>query len=123
MRQALLGLDLGTSAVKALICDEQGHMLGRGEAEHPIHHPKPGAAEQDPHAWWQATRSAISQAVAAAGAPEIAAIGLTGQMHGTVLLDRDGVPVRPAIIWADSRSADQVQEITSRVGGERLIEI
>ncbi len=121
--RALLGLDLGTSSVKALICDENGHLLGRGEAEHPILRPALGAAEQDPEAWWRATKIAIAKAVAQANRTDITAIGLTGQMHGTVLLERDGTPVLPAIIWADSRSSAQVQEITSIVGAQRLIQI
>ncbi|MFL5759280.1 MAG: xylulokinase [Thermomicrobiales bacterium] len=123
MEEALLGLDLGTSAVKALICDERGRVLGRGHAEHPINRPVPGAAEQDPEDWWQAVKVATWQALAGRGSSKIAAIGLTGQMHGTILLDRHDRPVLPAIIWADARSRAEVEAITATIGSPRLIQI
>lgn len=124
MATGFLGLDLGTSAVKALLVDEEGRVLGRGAAEHPTSHPHPGCAEQDPADWWAAAVAAVRAAVGEAGAGgEVAAIGLSGQMHGTVLLGEEGRPVAPAIIWADQRSARQVAEITARVGAERLIEL
>jgi xylulokinase len=123
MSGAPLGLDLGTTAVKALICDAQGRVLGRGAAEHPISQSFPGAAEQDPEDWWTAAVLAVKQALSAYGGNEIAAIGLTGQMHGTVLLDNENSPVMPAIIWADTRSSSEVREITSLIGVQRLIEI
>jgi xylulokinase len=123
MTRALLGIDLGTSAVKALIVDEGGRVLGRGSAEYPISRPFAGAAEQNPADWWRATKDAVRQALAALGAAQIEAIGLTGQMHGTVLLDGIGEPVMPAIIWADTRADVEVREITASVGAERLIQI
>jgi xylulokinase len=123
MSGALLGLDLGTSAVKALICDDRGHVLGRGAAEHPISQPFPGAAEQDPDDWWNAAVTAVKQALSEYGGNDIAAIGLTGQMHGTVLLDKENALVMPAIIWADTRSSSEVREISSAIGKQRLIQI
>ena len=122
----LLGIDLGTSAVKALLVDAQGTTGAVASAEYPILHPRPGCAEQDPEAWWRATAEAVHAVVA--GNPDeivgrIAAIGLSGQMHGTVLLDGRGNLLAPAVIWPDQRSAAQVAEITALVGAARLYEI
>ena len=84
---ALLGIDLGTSSVKALIVDEHGRTLGSGHAGYPLRHPRPGWAEQEPDEWWRGTIAAVRMASIHAGSPRIDAIGLSGQMHGTVLLD------------------------------------
>ena len=120
----LLGLDLGTSAVKALIVDAQGRVMGHGSAEYAIHAPQENWAEQDPAQWWQAVCIAVRVAVAMTnGENPIAAIGLSGQMHGTVLLGEGGELLAPAVIWPDQRSARQVREITELVGPERLIEV
>lgn len=120
----LLGIDLGTSSVKVLLVDETGRIAGRGSAEYPISHPHRNHAEQNPDEWWHATVLAVRQAVAGAARPvDIAAIGVSGQMHGTVLLGKDGQPLAPAVIWPDQRSQRQVQEITALIGAERLIEI
>jgi len=121
----LLGVDLGTSSVKVLLATETGQVLGRGSAEYPIHHPRPGWAEQDPDDWWRATVAAVRQALASVqGTPvSISAVGLSGQMHGTVLLGTAGQLLAPAVIWPDQRSRRQVQEITGLIGAERLIEL
>ena len=120
----LLGLDLGTSSVKTLLVEENGQIAGRGSAEYPIQTPQPGQAEQNPDEWWQACQAAVRQALAEAERPvDVAAIGLCGQMHGTVLLDNQDHLLAPAVIWPDQRSPRQVQEITQLVGAERLIEL
>jgi len=119
----LLGIDIGTGSVKALIVDERGSTLGQGSSEYSQSRPHPGWAEQRPVQWWQATLIAVRQAIAITGGIRIDAIGLSGQMHGTVLLDATGEPVRPAIIWADTRSADEAAEITTLIGPARLIDI
>jgi xylulokinase len=119
----LLGIDLGTSSVKALLVDREGHTLGIGSAEYPVLMPQPDYAEQDPETWWQSTATAVRQALAAARSREVAAIGLSGHMHGTVLLGEDGRLLVPAIIWLDRRSQSQVREITEQIGSERLIQI
>lgn len=119
----LLGIDLGTSSVKVLLTTATGQIIGQGSAEYPIHHPSPDRAEQNPQDWWQATVTAVRQAVANRPADTIAAIGLSGQMHGTVLLDKSGQLLAPAIIWPDQRSRQQVQEITNLIGAEKLIEL
>ncbi len=124
MIEAFLGIDLGTSSVKALVIDTSGSIRGSGAAGYPVHRPAAGHAEQDPEEWWGATTVAVRAAVAAAGADvEVAAIGLSGQMHGTVLLDATDQPLGPVIIWEDQRSERDVAEITALIGAARLVEI
>ncbi|MGI8642801.1 MAG: xylulokinase [Thermomicrobiales bacterium] len=122
-KRAYAGIDLGTSSVKVVVVDDVGNVLGAGQADHPVQRPHPGFAEQEPDAWWRATALATQQALAAAGRPDIAAMGLTGQMHGAVLLDHHDLPLAPAIIWMDQRSGDQVGELTDGIGRQSLIEI
>jgi xylulokinase len=113
---ALLGIDLGTSSVKAVVVGLEGQVLGVGNAEYPILTPQPGFAEQDPQDWWQATVGAVREAMTTAAAPEISGIGFSGQMHGLVLVDDAGQPVRNAIIWADQRSASILSQLKEVVG-------
>ncbi len=120
---ALLALDLGTGSVKALVVDSRCRVLGSSSAPYPVDRPQDGWAEQDSGQWWQSTVEAARSALSTAGAPEIAAIGISGQMHGTVLLDDRCQPVRPAIIWEDRRSAPQVRSLTELVGAKRIIDI
>ena len=119
----LLGIDLGTSAVKVLLVDHNGVARASSSAAYPIMHPAPDHAEQDPATWWAATVTAVRQALRDAGDAQVTAIGLSGQMHGVVMLDAADRLVRPAIIWPDQRSAAQVREITDLVGAERLIRL
>ena len=112
----LLGIDLGTSSVKVVVFAVEGGIKGIGLAEYPVLTPRVGCAEQDPEQWWRATVDAVRQALGNAGHPEILGIGFSGQMHGVVLLDQRKNLVRPAIIWADQRSADLLPEIKERVG-------
>lgn len=125
-------MDLGTSALKVLLVALDGRILGRASAGYRIDRPGPDRAEQYPEAWWHALEAGVRQALATAQAADpdasdpgsrIAAIGLSGQMHGTVLLGDDLRPLGPAIIWTDQRSARQVESLTAKVGRERLIEI
>jgi xylulokinase len=104
MAGGFLGIDLGTGSVTMLVVAGDGSVLGRGSAQYPIHQPAPGYAEPDPDDWWRSTVLAVREAVAAAGRVPIAAIGLSGQIHGTVLTGEDGESIGPAIIWADTRS-------------------
>ncbi|MDQ3862775.1 MAG: xylulokinase [Actinomycetota bacterium] len=99
----LLGLDLGTSSVKALLLAEGGDALGKGSASYAVRAPRPGWAESSPEDWWAAVMEATTAAVGRRGA-EVRALGLSGQMHGVVLADELGVPLRPAVLWADARS-------------------
>jgi xylulokinase len=116
----LLGIDLGTSSVKVVVFAAEGGINGIGVAEYPILTPSAGYAEQDPEQWWSATVNAVREALSRAGHPEILGIGFSGQMHGLVLLDRRKNLVRPAIIWADQRSAAILPEIKERVGLDLL---
>jgi xylulokinase len=115
----LIGLDVGTSSVKAVVIDERGRVLTEAQREYPVSMPHPGWSEQDPEQWWQATRAVLAQL----DAPAAAGIGLTGQMHGLVALDADRRPLRPAILWNDGRSQPQADEIERRLGVPRLVEL
>jgi xylulokinase len=116
--RALIGLDIGTSGVKALaVSEEDGAILARREIGYPLSTPRPDWAEQDPADWWRATQEAL----AALAVDEVAGIGLSGQMHGLVALDATGEVIRPAILWNDGRTAAECAEIEAKVGLERLI--
>jgi xylulokinase len=114
---ALIGLDVGTTAVKALAVAEDGAILRRSEVSYPLSVPRPGWSEQDPEDWWRATE----QALAELGVDAPAGIGLSGQMHGLVALDERDRVIRPAILWNDGRTAAECTEIEERIGLERLI--
>src|SRR4051794_20755423 len=101
---AMLGIDLGTSSAKVLVLDEQGRTLSVAAAPYEVVAPQPGWAESDPDAWWRDTLAAAQSALAQASRAEITAIGLSGQMHGVILTDREGRPIRPALLWPDSRA-------------------
>ncbi len=121
----LLGIDLGTSSVKAVIAREDGNILGQGSSAYSISRPEPGYAEQAPDEWWHSAVLAVRQAIIEIpeARSQVAAIGLSGQMHGTVGLDRSLQPVLPAIIWPDQRSKHQVDEITRHIGLSKLVRI
>ena len=113
---ALVGLDVGTTGVKAIAISPSGEVLARAEEEYPLSTPRPGWAEQDPEDWWRATERAL-----AALWVEPAGIGLSGQMHGLVALDSADRVLRPAILWNDQRTAAECAEIEERVGFDRLV--
>ena len=115
----LLGIDSSTTATKALLMDASGRVLSVGSTPHPLSTPRPLWSEQDPADWWAATQASIRQALAEAGATgdDVAAVGLTGQMHGLVLLDADGAVLRPAMLWNDGRAQAECDAIRQRVGG------
>ena len=114
---ALIGLDVGTTGVKAIAISETGEVLARHEEEYPLSIPQPGWAEQDPEDWWAASQRALG-AVSTGSENHL---GLTGQMHGLVLLDSADRVLRPAILWNDQRTGDECAEIEERVGFERLV--
>ena len=101
-----LGIDIGTSGVKAVVLDESGAVVGQGTAALTVQRPHPLWSEQDPDAWWRATAAAV-QAIDPAARRAVRGIGLAGQMHGATLLGADDRPLRPAILWNDGRSAAQ----------------
>jgi xylulokinase len=113
---ALLGIDLGTSSVKAVVIDETGQLLGVGAREIPMEVPEANRAEQDPAAWWSNTVMAVRAALHKARVHEVDAIGLDGHTHGFVLLDNQQRPVGRAITWADQRAAGLIPEIEAEVG-------
>lgn len=121
----LMGIDLGTSSVKTIIMDAEGCVIGLAQAGYDIQTPLPGYAEQDPEIWWQQTCLTIRQAIKQADISndDISAVGLSGQMHGMVLTDKNGKPLRPAIIWCDQRSKTEVEHIYSLIGTKRLGEL
>src|SRR6516162_8983098 len=109
MSGPFVGIDVGTSGVKALAIDGEGSVLSRVELGYPLSAPRPGWSEQDPADWWEATESALAQLRESTGAP--AGIGLSGQMHGLVALDASGEVLRPAILWNDQRTGAECAEI------------
>ena len=121
----VLGIDVSTTATKAVLLDETGAVRGIGTAEYGTDVPRPLWSEQDPELWWSGTVAAIRSVLGSTGvAPdEVVAIGLTGQMHGLVLLDAGDRVLRPAILWNDQRTARACDEIRAAVGPERLIAI
>ena len=122
MMRYLIGLDVGTTGTKASLYDEEGRLVAAQTEEYPLETPRPGWSEQDPEAWWKATLSALSGVVFQSGVSRdaIAGIGRSGQMHGSVFLDAERRPVRPAILWNDGRSEAQCREIADRLGEEIL---
>jgi xylulokinase len=114
----LVGLDVGTSGVKAVAISRSGQVLARAERGYGLSTPRPGWAEQDPEDWWRAAQQALDELDA-----EPAAVGLSGQMHGLVILDQHDRVLRPAILWNDQRTAAECAEIERRLGLERLIEL
>jgi xylulokinase len=119
-------MDVGTGGTRAVVIDAAGKLIATASSEHaPFRTPHPGWAEQDPDDWWRAAQEAIRGALAAQPEPRdpISAIGLTGQMHGAVMLDEDGEVLRPALIWCDTRTQPQCDWLTERIGYERLIEL
>ena len=117
-----VGLDVGTGGARAVAVDESGGVVAEASSEYPLASPRPGWTEQDPADWWEGAREALGR-VAAEAEGEIAGIGLTGQMHGSVFLDSSDAVIRPALLWNDQRTGPQCDEITRTVGEERLISI
>jgi xylulokinase len=126
MTTKLLGIDVGTGGTRAVLLDQTGRVLNAATAEHaPMASPQLGWAEQDPRDWWRAARIAINECLTKAStkANEVAAVGLSGQMHGLVMLDADGEVLRPALIWCDQRTEKECRAIAERVGAKRVIEL
>ncbi len=121
----VLGIDVSTTATKAVLIEESGAVRGIGTAEYGFAIPRPLWSEQDPRLWWDGTVSAIRSVLATTGVAgdEVAAVGLTGQMHGAVVLDDEGTVLRPAILWNDQRTGAECDAIRTAVGPERLVAI
>jgi xylulokinase len=122
---AVLALDVSTTATKAVVVEAGGRILGVASSEYGFEVPRPGLSEQDPAIWWTAAVEAIGTVLTETGlgGADIEGVGLTGQMHGLVLLDAAGTVLRPAILWNDQRTGSQCDAIRQAIGRERLIEI
>jgi xylulokinase len=126
MNVKLLGIDVGTGGTRALLLDETGAVIASAIEEHePFASPRSGWAEQDPHDWWKACQGAVLKLLRESKVPaaEIACIGLSGQMHGAVLLDRNDEVLRPALIWCDQRTAAECRYLNQTIGPRRLVEL
>jgi xylulokinase len=121
----LLGIDLSTTGAKALLIDREGRVVSSATTSLSLSTPQPLWSEQDPREWWNATTNSITQALATANASgeDVIAIGLTGQMHGLVLLDAQGQVLRPAILWNDQRCGAECDEIRARISRAELVRI
>lgn len=119
----VIGLDIGTSGTKTVLFDEKGKTVVSKTVEYPLYQPENGWAEQDPLDWWNAASEGLRAVTAGVDSSEIAGIGLSGQMHGLVMLDKNGSVLRRAIIWCDQRTGEECREIEEKVGRKRLIEI
>lgn len=115
----LIGIDIGTSGTKTVLFDTDGNVVKSKTVEYPLYQPHNGWAEQNPEDWWNAVRETLEYV----GTENVVGIGLSGQMHGLVMLDEKGGVIRPSIIWCDGRTAAECEEITEKVGRDRLIEI
>jgi len=120
-----IGIDTSTSATKAILIDTVGNVLGVASSEYSFETPHPLWSEQSPSLWWHGTVASIRQVMGktAVDPADVKAIGLTGQMHGLVLLDEKGEVLRPALLWNDQRTSEQCDEIRERIGREKLIRI
>ena len=121
----VIGVDIGTSGTKTVLFDENGNSIASYLVEYPLYQPKIGWAEQDPEDWWNATHTSIKAVIEKSGVipSDIKGVGLSGQMHGLVLLDENGKVLRKSIIWCDQRTVAEADDLTEKIGRERLIEI
>ena len=118
----LLGVDVGTGGARAVAVSDDGELIADASAGYDLLTPRPGWTEQRPEDWWEGTRRVLAEVARATAGQEIAGLGLTGQMHGSVFLDASDAVVRPALLWNDQRTERQCEAITERVGAERLVQ-
>ncbi|NLV59376.1 MAG: xylulokinase [Clostridiales bacterium] len=121
----LLGIDIGTSGTKTVLFDPSGRPVASHSAEYPLYQPQNGWAEQDAQDWWRAVCETCRAVIGKSGVDpaQIKGVGLSGQMHGLVMLDENGEPLRRSIIWCDQRTGAQCEEMTRLVGAEKMIDI
>lgn len=121
----LIGIDIGTSGTKVILVDREGTVAVSASAEYPLSTPRPLWAEQNPEDWWAACCAVVRQLLRDAGisGDDVACVGLSGQMHGTVFLDTNNAVIRPAILWCDQRTAEECAWIADTIGAERVLEL
>ncbi|HIZ55806.1 MAG TPA: xylulokinase [Firmicutes bacterium] len=121
----LIGVDIGTSGTKTVLFTEKGEVVASYTGEYPLYQPQNGYAEQEPSDWWNASVAGIASVLHQSGVKkeDVKGIGLSGQMHGLVMLDKSGEVIRRSIIWCDQRTAKECEEIDAAVGRERMIAI
>lgn len=121
----LIGIDIGTSATKTVLFDEYGNIISSSSCEYPLYQPQNGWAEQEPTDWYNAAINTLKDIISKSNInnDDIKGIGLSGQMHGLVMLDEKNAVIRPSIIWCDQRTSKECVEITEKIGAKRLIEI
>ncbi len=124
MPKLLLGIDIGTSSVKGIICDSEGHLVAQAAREHVLHSPQPGWAEESPAGWWESTCEVVRECLShpAVQSDQIAGVGVTGMVPAVVLLDQDGQPLRPSIQQNDARAIAEIEELRGRVAPQRFFE-
>ena len=122
-KKYLIGIDIGTSGTKSSMFDTEGHVIASAMCEYPLYQPQNGWAEQDPEDWWNAVVKTLSEITKKATDGQIVGVGLSGQMHGLVMLDDECEVIRRSIIWCDGRTAEECKQIEELVGHDRLIEI
>ena len=117
-----MGVDLGTSSVKIIVMDESGQVTASISKEYNVSYPKIGWAEQNPEDWWNATRDGIRDLLRVSNidGTTVNGIGFSGQMHGLVLLDRDGIVLRPAILWCDQRTQEECDYLNNEIGRDKI---
>ena len=119
----LIGVDLGTSGTKTVLFDEAGNVIASKTIEYPMYQPQNGWAEQNPLDWYNAAVETIKYVSSKVNPSDIKGLGISGQMHGLVMLDERGDVIRPSIIWCDQRTGEECEDMTRLIGKERLIEI
>lgn len=121
----VIGVDCGTSGTKTVLFDESGNVIASKTIEYPMYQPKNGYAEQDPADWSNAMINTIRAVMTQSGVSkdDVKGVGISGQMHGLVMLDKDGNVLRKSIIWCDQRTANEVEEMNQKLGEKKLIEI
>ena len=123
MSEHFIGLDVSTTASKAVVIDEQGRVVATASHDHALETPRPLWSEQDPAEWWRASCASLRTVLEVIPPDSVAALGLTGQMHGLTALDARDEVLRPAILWNDQRSAAQCEAITAAIGAEKLYQL
>ena len=121
----VIGIDLGTTGLKTVVFSREGDVVASAYREYPLSQPQNGWAEQEPELWWIAAKETIKEVLSESGISneEIVSLGISGQMHGLVMLDEKCNVIRPAILWCDQRTGEECEDITNIIGKEKLIEI